>query len=99
MIKHLKENENLESLLTKDLTLVDFYAEWCGPCKMLGPVLEKLENINIIKVDVDIHQQLAMNYGIMSVPSLLFFKNGQLVKKEIGFRSEEDLKNIISNLK
>lgn len=99
MIKHLKENENLESLLTKDLTLVDFYAEWCGPCKMLGPVLEKLEDINIIKVDVDIHQQLAMNYGIMSVPSLLFFKNGQLVKKEIGFRSEEDLKNIISNLK
>lgn len=99
MIKHLKENENLESLLTKDLTLVDFYAEWCGPCKMLGPVLEKLENINIIKVDVDIHQQLAMNYGIMSVPSLLFFKNGQLVKKEIGFRSAEDLKNIISNLK
>ena len=99
MIKHLKESENLESLLTKDLTLVDFYAEWCGPCKMLGPVLEKLENINIIKVDVDIHQQLAMNYGIMSVPSLLFFKNGQLVKKEIGFRSEEDLKNIISNLK
>lgn len=99
MIKHLKENENLESLLTKDLTLVDFYAEWCGPCKMLGPVLEKLENINIIKVDVDIYQQLAMNYGIMSVPSLLFFKNGQLVKKEIGFRSEEDLKNIISNLK
>lgn len=99
MIKHLKENENLESLLTKDLTLVDFYAEWCGPCKMLGPVLEKLENINIIKVDVDIHQQLAMNYGIMSVPSLLFFKNGQLAKKEIGFRSEEDLKNIISNLK
>lgn len=99
MIKHLKENESLESLLTKDLTLVDFYAEWCGPCKMLGPVLEKLENINIIKVDVDIHQQLAMNYGIMSVPSLLFFKNGQLVKKEIGFRSEEDLKNIISNLK
>ncbi len=99
MIKHLKENENLESLLTKDLTLVDFYAEWCGPCKMLGPVLEKFEDINIIKVDVDIHQQLAMNYGIMSVPSLLFFKNGQLVKKEIGFRSEEDLKNIISNLK
>lgn len=99
MIKHLKENESLESLLTKDLTLVDFYAEWCGPCKMLGPVLEKLENINIIKVDVDIHQQLAMNYGIMSVPSLLFFKNGQLVKKEIGFRSAEDLKNIISNLK
>lgn len=99
MIKHLKENESLESLLTKDLTLVDFYAEWCGPCKMLGPVLEKLEDINIIKVDVDIHQQLAMNYGIMSVPSLLFFKNGQLVKKEIGFRSEEDLKNIISNLK
>lgn len=99
MIKHLKENESLESLLTKDLTLVDFYAEWCGPCKMLGPVLEKLENINIIKVDVDIHQQLAMNYGIMSVPSLLFFKNGQLAKKEIGFRSEEDLKNIISNLK
>lgn len=99
MIKHLKENESLESLLTKDLTLVDFYAEWCGPCKMLGPVLEKLENINIIKVDVDIHQQLAMNYGIMSVPSLLFFKNGQLIKKEIGFRSEEDLKNIISNLK
>ena len=99
MIKHLKENESLESLLTKDLTLVDFYADWCGPCKMLGPVLEKLENINIIKVDVDIHQQLAMNYGIMSVPSLLFFKNGQLAKKEIGFRSEEDLKNIISNLK
>lgn len=99
MIKHLEKEEKLSEVLTNDLTLVDFYAEWCGPCKMLGPVLESLTDIKIIKVDVDLHQQLAIEYGVMSVPTLVFFKEGQMVKKEIGFRSPDELKSIISELK
>ena len=93
------EKNNLNELIKKGNYLVDFYAEWCGPCKMLMPVLEKLDDkINIIKVNVDKFDELAQEYRIMSIPTLVFFKDG--VKKEelVGFRTKEDLEKVIDSL-
>ena len=85
MVIHGTE-ENFNDLISKDLVLVDFFATWCGPCKMLSPVLEELASdrglVDIVKIDVDECGALAKNYGIMSVPTLLLFKNGALVSKE-----------------
>ncbi len=92
------ENENFNDLISKGLYLVDFYAEWCGPCKMLAPVLESITEIDIIKVDVDIHNDLAMKYRIMSVPTLMFFKDGNIIKEISGFHSKDELIKIISDL-
>lgn len=97
MIKYL-EKENLKDVVGEGVTIVDFYADWCGPCKMMGVVLEKMEDVNIIKVNTDTHQELATEYGVMSIPTLVFFKDGKEVKKEIGFKSEEEIKNILKSL-
>ena len=93
------EKENLDELVKEGLHLVDFYAEWCGPCKMLAPVLESLEDkINVIKVDIDKFEKLAYDYRIMSVPTLVFFKDGEKVHEEVGFMDEDELNEIIDNL-
>lgn len=97
MVKHL-ENENIEELVSEGIVLVDFYAEWCGPCKMLGPVLEKLEE-TVIKVDVDVHNELAIKNGVMSVPTVFIYKDGELKGKFIGFRTEQEIKEILKNIK
>lgn len=98
MIKYL-EKENLSDLVKEGIHLVDFYADWCGPCKMLGSVLEKLEDVSIIKINTDTHQDIARDYGVMSIPTLVFFKDGQEVKKEIGFKDEEQLRNLLESLR
>src|SRR5208283_1758141 len=77
--------------------LVDFWAEWCGPCKMIAPVLDELANeydgkVKIGKVDVDSQQSLAVEYGVRSIPTLLIFKNGQIVDHQVGAKSKRDLK-------
>jgi thioredoxin 1 len=93
------EKENLDELVKEGTHLVDFYAEWCGPCKMLHPVLEKVESkINVIKVDIDKFENLAMQYRVMSVPTLVFFKDGKPVDGVVGFRSEDELLDIINKL-
>ena len=73
MIKHL-ENENMKEIIKEGVWVVDFYAEWCGPCKMLGPVLEQLQE-NVLKINVDNHESLAQEYGVMSIPTICFFKD------------------------
>lgn len=89
-------NENdFNELINKDLVLVDFFATWCGPCKMLGPVLESIDDIDIIKIDVDECPQLARKYGIMSVPTLIIFKNGEEKDKRSGFMPKEVLEEWI----
>jgi len=98
MIKYL-ENNNLEEETKEGITLVDFYADWCGPCQMLTPILEELQGIKIIKVDIDKFGDLATTYGIMSIPTLIFFKDGKEVKKEIGFRNKEEIEEIINSIK
>lgn len=87
--------KNFESLINKDLVLVDFFATWCGPCKMLGPVLESLENIDVVKIDVDECPDLARKYAIMSVPTLMIFSNGELKNKQSGFMPKEALEEWI----
>ena len=94
------EKNKLDELIKEGTHLVDFYAEWCGPCKMLTPVLENLEDkINVIKVDIDKFEKLAFEYRIMSVPTLIFFKDGEKKEELIGFRDEEELLEVINSLK
>lgn len=97
MIKYL-EQENLSDLVSSGVHIVDFYADWCGPCKMLGSVLEGLENVSIIKVNTDTHPELAQQFGVMSIPTIVFFKDGKDVRKEIGFKPKEELERILSEL-
>jgi thioredoxin len=86
----LINSSEFSGLLQEDkLLVVDFYATWCGPCKKLSPTLDEVseelgEQVNIVKVDVDESEDLAMDYGIRSVPTVLFFKNGQQVDKFVG---------------
>ncbi|MEG0799127.1 MAG: thioredoxin [Bacilli bacterium] len=83
------DKENLLDLVKEGIHLVDFYAQWCGPCKMLMPILESIDkNVDIIKVDVDMFPELASNYGIMSIPTLIYFKDGEVVKKVNGFQDK-----------
>ena len=72
-------NEDFNEEIKDKLVLVDFYATWCGPCRMMHPIIEEVakeENIKVIKIDVDKHDELARNYGIMSIPTIILFQNG-----------------------
>ena len=91
------ENENFDEII-KEKTVVDFYATWCGPCKMLGPVFEEVANssdIKFVKVDIDDHEDLCRKYGVMSVPTLILFEDGKEVKRNIGFIPKEKLEEFI----
>ncbi len=89
---------------TDKIVLIDFYADWCGPCKMLAPVIKEIsekykDKIKVCKVNVDNNQELAVKYNITNIPTLLFFKNGSLVNSSIGFVSKSELEEIINNFK
>ncbi len=96
MIKKLKD-EKLEDLVKEGDVLVDFNATWCGPCRMLGPVLEEFSDsrgkVKVISVDVDQHEGLAREYGIMSVPTLLVYKDGKMVKQNTGFVQLDEIES------
>ena len=102
MLKHANES-NFQEMTGKGLVLVDFFATWCGPCRMLGPVLEDMANdrdsIDIVKVDIDESMNLARQYGIMSVPTLILFKDGQVIAKTGGFQPKESIQQFIDNNK
>lgn len=94
------ENWENEVLNSGQLVLVDFWAEWCGPCRMVGPVIEELADqyagkVVIGKLNVDEHNEVAAKYSVMSIPTLLLFKNGEIVDKVVGFRSKQDFVNMI----
>lgn len=98
-IKKLKEEEFKEGI-EKGITLVDFYADWCGPCRMLTPVLEKVAQelrgvVTIAKVDIDHAQKVASTFQVTSVPTLILFKDGQEVGRLVGLRDAEAIKQFI----
>ncbi len=97
-MKVLEVENEFKELIKNEKVLVDFYADWCGPCKMLGPVLETVESIDVLKVNVDMFPNLAREYGVMSIPTLVFFKDGNVVSSEIGFKSKDDIDEIVSKL-
>ena len=94
--------EKFYDIINSDqLTLVDFFATWCGPCKMMHPVLTQLkdelgDSIRIIKIDVDQNERLSMNYRIQSVPTLMLFRKGEVLWRQSGALSLNDLKTLIS---
>lgn len=90
MVKHL-ENEQEFNELIKGKVLIDFYADWCGPCKRLAPILEELTDIDVLKVNVDMFDELSRSYGIMSIPTLILFENSKELKKTIGFKTKEEI--------
>ena len=98
-------SENFEKALqaAPGVAVVDFFATWCGPCKMLAPVIEEaaedMPEIQFYKVDVDEAPELARSFKVMSVPTLAFFKNGELVKKNVGAVSYEELEELINSVK
>lgn len=101
MLIHLEKNQNLLDLVKEGTVLVDFFATWCGPCKMLALELEDYAeqnpNVTVIKIDVDEHQNEAAKFNIRSVPTLLVFKNGSLVKETAGYRDVDGLKDLVDN--
>jgi len=91
------DGNNFNELIQKRV-LVDFYASWCGPCRMLGPVLDELSkniDIDIIKVDVDNNQDLAKEYGVMSIPCLILFEDGKEIKRSLGFMPKGKIEEFI----
>ena len=94
--------EKFDDLITSNIpVLVDFYAEWCGPCKMMKPILEdvkamKGEKVRVVKVDVDKHQELAAYYQIQSVPTLMIFKDGKQLWRQSGVLQSKELSELLA---
>ncbi len=95
MIKYLKNEEEFLDLISDGNVLVDFYAEWCGPCKIMGEILESVDG-NIVKVNTDTFPHLAQKFGIMSIPTLILFKDGSEADKLIGLQSKNDIIEFIN---
>lgn len=94
MIENLKNNDLMTEIKDKSLVLVDFFADWCNPCQMLKKELEMLDantSLEIIKINIDELEDLASDYDISSIPTLLLFKNGELLDKKIGYFPYENL--------
>ena len=101
-MKILNKNE-FDAIKNNGIVLVDFYADWCGPCKMIAPVLEELSKeyegkAAIVKVNVDNEQQLVAQYGVMSIPNLVLLKDGQVVKQVVGYQAKPALEALLNSV-
>ena len=102
MVKNLTDKDFVKETST-GVTLTDFWATWCPPCRMQGPIIEQLDKeigdkVKITKMDVDANQETPMEFGIMSIPTLLFKKDGQVVKQVAGVHTAEQIKAIVAEL-
>lgn len=99
ILKVTSENFEEEVLKSKQTVLIDFYADWCGPCKMLSPVVDQIaeenENIKVVKINVDNAQDLAMKYQVMSIPTLVVIKEGKEINRSVGLRDKSEIINMI----
>ena len=102
-IKQINDSEfKTEVIDSSKPVVVDFWAEWCGPCKTLGPILEKLsddlhDKVEIKKINIDENPEAPANFGIRSIPTMILFKDGKVVDSKIGVSGEQDIKNWISS--
>lgn len=89
----MKQMNNFNEQIKEGVVLVDFFATWCGPCKMQAPVLEELKedrsDVKVVKIDVDQETEIAREYGVMSIPTLILFKDGKEIAKNVGFMPKE----------
>ena len=99
VVKLTTENFDQEVLQAGQTVLVDFYADWCGPCKMIGPVVEEIANeetgVKVCKINIDEEMAVAQKYGVMSIPTFIAFKNGEIAGKQIGAVPKSKLQDMI----
>lgn len=100
-MEYIKSVSEFNELIQNEKVLVDFYAEWCGPCQMLGKVLEEVDkerdDIKIVKVNTDDFLSLAKDFKIMSIPAVKVFDNGKVIKEKVGFMTKDELLEFIDN--
>ena len=100
LLKITNENFNEEVLNSNKITIVDFYADWCGPCKMMSPIIDKIaeenEIIKVGKLNVDEAGDIAMKYNVMSIPTIIIFKNGREFKRFVGVTSKNEILNALN---
>ena len=97
-MNYIKNEKEFDEVIKKDKVVIDFYAEWCGPCKMLSPILDKVSkelNLDIYKVNVDEVEDVARQYGIMSIPTVMIFEKGKMTKKNVGFMDDAELREFV----
>ena len=103
MLNITKSNFEKEVVSSEIPVVLDFWATWCGPCKMLSPVLNELaaeysDRARICKVNVDDEPELSARFGIASIPTLIFFRNGEILKKTVGYREKDELEEMLKEL-
>lgn len=97
-MNYIKNEKEFDEVIKKDKVVIDFYAEWCGPCKMLSPILDKVSkemSLDTYKVNVDEVEDVARQYGIMSIPTVMIFEKGKMTKKNVGFMDETELREFV----
>ena len=100
MITHVtKENFDKEVMQAEGTVLIDFWAAWCGPCRMIAPAVEKIAEehpeVKVCKINIDDEQELAIRHGVMSIPTLMVVKNGEIVNTAIGLRPKEEIEALL----